>query len=115
MVRISSKRIDMEGGRIDRPILKDYNETLVGGAGGTTVTSSCDLDLSQGNAFNIILGPPGHGTDPCVFTFSNPTASGTACSFVLYLQQDSTGSRTASWPSSVIWPSGIAPTLTTTA
>ena len=29
--------------------------------------------------------------------------------------QDGTGSRTATWPASVKWPSGTAPTLTTTA
>jgi hypothetical protein len=31
------------------------------------------------------------------------------------IQQDSTGSRTITWPGSVRWPGGTAPTLTTTA
>ncbi|WP_322768416.1 hypothetical protein [Frankia sp. Cr1] len=31
------------------------------------------------------------------------------------LRQDGTGSRTVTWPSTVRWPSGTAPTLTTTA
>ena len=46
------------------------------------------------------------------FTFTAPTKPGT---FLLKLIQDSTGSRTATWPASVEWPGGTAPTLTTTA
>lgn len=34
---------------------------------------------------------------------------------VLTLRQDGTGSRTITWPSTVAWPDGTAPTLTTTA
>jgi hypothetical protein len=32
----------------------------------------------------------------------------------LVLTQDATGSRSATWPASVKWPGGVAPTLTTT-
>ena len=48
----------------------------------------------------------------CTFTF--PTAVAGKCIQVI-LRQDGTGSRTATWPSGVKWPSGTAPTLTTTA
>lgn len=34
---------------------------------------------------------------------------------VLFITQDGSGSRTVTWPSTVAWPSGSAPTLTTTA
>ena len=108
MVRISRSRIDLESGRIDRAVVKDYGETLVGTASGTNTGSGYEVDLDDGNVFNLIL------TANCTFTFSNPTASGTACSFVLYLKQDGTGSRTATWPASVVWPSATAPTLSTT-
>jgi len=51
-------------------------------------------------------------TDNCTFTFTAPSGP---CSLVLKLVQDGTGSRTVTWPSAVHWPSGVAPTLTTTA
>ncbi len=35
--------------------------------------------------------------------------------FSLIIQQDGTGSRTVTWFSGILWPSGTAPTLTTTA
>lgn len=51
-------------------------------------------------------------TAACTFTF--PTAAA-GKSFTLVLIQDATGSRTATWPASVKWAGGTAPTLTTTA
>jgi hypothetical protein len=51
-------------------------------------------------------------TGNCTYTF--PTvASGK--SFTLLQFQDGTGSRTVTWPATVKWPSGTAPTLTSTA
>ena len=52
-------------------------------------------------------------TGNCTFTFTSP--SGAVGNFMLRLVQDGTGSRTVTWPASVKWPSGTAPTLTTTA
>jgi hypothetical protein len=51
-------------------------------------------------------------TGNCTFTFPTPAAGK---SFTLTLVQDGTGSRTATWPASVLWPGGTTPTLTTTA
>lgn len=51
-------------------------------------------------------------TGNCTYTFTAPTYP---CSLVLRLVQDGTGSRLATWPATVKWPSGAAPTLTTTA
>ena len=48
----------------------------------------------------------------CTLTFPTPVAGR---SFTLTLKQDATGSRTVTWPASVVWPGGTAPTLTTTA
>lgn len=45
------------------------------------------------------------------FTFSNPVAG---ARYLLELTQDSSGSRTATWPT-IKWQGGSAPTLTTTA
>ena len=49
-------------------------------------------------------------TANCTFTFPTPVAGQ---SFMLLLRQDATGARTATWPASVLWPSGTAPTLST--
>ncbi len=46
------------------------------------------------------------------FTFSNPETGQIYCIKII---QDGTGSRTATWPSTVVWAGGSAPTLTTTA
>lgn len=51
-------------------------------------------------------------TDNCTYTFTAPTG---ATTMVLRLIQDGTGSRTATFPASVKWSGGTAPTLTTTA
>lgn len=48
----------------------------------------------------------------CTLTFPTPAAGK---SFTVVLIQDATGSRTVTWPVSVKWASGTAPTLTTTA
>lgn len=51
-------------------------------------------------------------TGNCVLTFPTPAAGG---QFTLLLKQDATGSRTVTWPSTVRWAGGTAPTLTATA
>jgi hypothetical protein len=88
-----------------RPKFKDISEVRVQANTG----AAYEIDLEAANVFELTL------TDDCTFTFSNPPASGTAGSFMAVLKQDGTGSRTATWPSSVYWPDGSAPTLTTTA
>ncbi len=47
------------------------------------------------------------------FTFSNAPKAGTLITIILV--QDGTGSRTVTWPATVKWSGGTAPTLTTTA
>ena len=101
-------------------IAKWQNQTLSGyaalpaGGGVETLsalgskTTTATINLANGNVFTVTLG--GNVT----FTFSGATAS-TACSFGLYITQDATGSRAATWPASVKWAGGIAPTLSTTA
>lgn len=88
-----------------RPKLKDYSEATVAANTG----ASYAIDLESGNWFELTL------TDNCVFTFSNPPASGSGGSFMLVLRQDGTGGRTTTWPASVKWAGGAAPDLTTTA
>lgn len=66
------------------------------------------INLASGNVVSATLS--GNTT----FTFTGATAS-TACSFGLYLTQDGTGNRTVTWPGSVKWAGGTAPTLSTAA
>ena len=66
--------------------------------------SSSDIDLSTANYFSKTIS----GTT--TFTVSNVPSSGTAESFVLDLTNG--GSASITWWSGVKWPSGTAPTLT---
>jgi hypothetical protein len=50
----------------------------------------------------------------CTITLPTLT-SGKACSLTVILRQDGTGGRTVTWPGSVSWISGTAPTLKTAA
>jgi hypothetical protein len=90
---------------MNRVKLKDYSETTVIANTGATYT----IDLESGNVFNLTL------TGNCTYTFSNPPASGSAGAFTLIQNQDGTGSRTVTWPASVEWAGGSAPTITSTA
>lgn len=51
-------------------------------------------------------------TGNCTFTITSPPQAGP---LTLWLIQDATGSRTVTWPATVKWAGGTAPTLTTTA
>lgn len=54
-------------------------------------------------------------TGNCVFVFTAPNIlNGNRVRLTLYLAQDGTGSRTATWPTTVRWSGSTAPTLTTT-
>lgn len=72
-------------------------------------SSPQNIDLSLGNEFQLTLG-----IAATTITFSNPPSAGRAMSFTIFLLQDATGSRTVTWPASVRWSDGVAPTLTTT-
>lgn len=88
---------------VTRPEIKDYAETVnpIGGTGGGTQ----DIDLTAGNVVSATVD-----TGENTFTFSNPSATGKACSFTLILTNG--GSQTVNWPASVDWAGGTAPTLT---
>ena len=73
----------------------------IGATGGGTQ----DIDLTLGNSVSATVD-----TSTNTFTFSNPTASGSMCGFVLTLTNG--GSQTVNWPASVDWASATAPTLT---
>jgi hypothetical protein len=70
---------------------------------GTTET----IDLTAGNVHDVTL------TDDCTFTFAS-VAAGRARSFTLLLRQGASPPHLATWPGSVVWAGGVAPTLSTT-
>ena len=82
---------------VTRPVLKDYGETKVAMAANA-------VDLSLGNVQTYTLS--GNQT----LTFTNPPATGTSGSFTLLVTNG--GSATLTWPTSVDWAGGSAPSLT---
>lgn len=65
------------------------------------------VNLSNGSAQTVTL--TGNWTP------SAWPAATAGMGFILYVKQDATGGRTVTWPASVKWPAGVAPTLTATA
>jgi len=68
--------------------------------------ASKTIDWGNGQQQKLTL------TANCTLTFTAPDGPGT---FSLRLIQDATGNRTVTWPASVKWPGGTAPTLSTAA
>jgi len=90
--------------QVQRPYFLDIAETVnaIGGTGGGTQ----DIDITAGNVVTATVD-----TSTNTFTFSNASATGRSCSFVLILTNG--GSQTVNWPGSVDWAAATAPTLTT--
>lgn len=64
-----------------------------------------DVDLSLGTYFSKTI------SGATTLTFSNPPASGLAIGFAVEINGDGSA---ITWPASVKWPAGTAPTATTT-
>lgn len=71
--------------------------------GATVAMAAADVDLSQGSVFTVTISAA------TTLTFSNVPA-GKAATFNLIITNG--GAATVTWPSSVKWASGTAPTLT---
>jgi hypothetical protein len=91
------------GGTITSPVINDgyTEETAV-----ANTSTAYTIDLANGSVQYLTL------TGNCTYTFPTPVAGK---SFILVQKQDGTGSRTVTWPASVKWPGGTAPTITSTA
>lgn len=86
---------------LTNPTVTNYVETPFSANSSTAIT----LALTNGTVQIITL--TGNAT------ITMPTAT-SGKSFILFLKQDATGSRTVTW-STVKWPGGTAPTITSTA
>jgi hypothetical protein len=89
------------GQPLTNPAVTNYTETAFTANSSTAIT----LALTNGTVQIITLT----GTA----TITMPTATA-GKSFILFLKQDGTGSRTVTW-TTVKWPGGTAPTITSTA
>jgi len=69
--------------------------------------ASTAIDWNNGNTQSLTLS-----ATPTTITFANGQDGGR---YTLIIKQDGTGSRTITWPATVRFPDGAAPTLTTTA
>ena len=72
-----------------------------------TSAASVTIDMADSNHFSCTMA---HN-----ITFANPTNITAGQTGSIFLTQDGTGSRTASWGTYWDWAGGTAPTLTTTA
>jgi hypothetical protein len=86
---------------LSNPTVTNYVETPFSANSSTAIT----LDLANGTVQIITL--TGNAT------ITMPTAT-SGKSFIMFLKQDATGSRTVTW-STVKWAGGTAPTITSTA
>lgn len=71
----------------------------------TTGDGTTTIDWRLGNDFYFTFGSSND-----TFTFTAPTKP---CHLTLVLKQHATGGKTATWPNTVKWPAGTAPTLST--
>ena len=86
---------------LTNPTVTNYVETAYSANSSTAIT----LALTNGTVQIITL------TGNATITMPSAVAGK---SFIMYLKQDATGSRTVTW-STVAWPGGTAPTITATA
>lgn len=86
-----------------RPIFRGFYDTPATYSGTGTVT----IDLALSNEHRVQIG-----AGNITLAFNNAQIGQ---KFIINLTQDGTGSRTVTWPGTVKWAGGTAPTITTTA
>lgn len=93
-------------GIADLATIKNYKEVY------TTATISSNiltLNLNNGNIFSVLLN-----SNILTITISNIPSSTHSVSITIIFTADGTA-RAVNWPNTVIWPSGNAPSITSTA
>ena len=88
-------------------VVQSYNETYQSVSSSSNTTT---INCETGNVFASTL------SENTTFEFTNPPANNTAYGFSLKIVQDASASGyTVTWPTTIDWPSGNTPTLTSTA
>lgn len=91
---------------LQRSTLKDYCEVT---SSPTISSGTLTVDLDVANVFNVALN-----ANITTLTISNTrSTSNTSSGFTIIFTADGT-QRTITWPGSVKWPGGTAPTMTST-
>ena len=104
-INVSGSELINASRRITNPVLLGYTETV--NAVGNTIAATT-INIANGNAVTATLAANTQ------FTFNVGTLTG-AIAFTLFLTNDATAGRSITWPLTVRWQDGIAPTRTTTA
>ena len=92
--------INMTDNHVTRPKLKDFSYDVLDHG---TILSNTAINLENGNVQSATIG------NSITLSFISPIASGDASTFLLELFD--AGSHTVTFPASVDWPGGSAPTL----
>ena len=96
---------NLQDNELIRAKLRDYSETV---SSPTISAGTLVLNLETSNIFTVSLNAA-----ITTLTISNPPASGSGGSFTLIFTADGTA-RAVTWPASIKWAGGTAPTLTST-
>jgi hypothetical protein len=101
----SSATLKMADNIVERPEIKDFSITH---SALTQSAATVDLDLTTANSFSFTL------TQNATITLSNPPATGNFGQITVEITQDGGGGAyEVAWPTSVTWPGGTAPTIST--
>lgn len=107
IIQTFTAALEMSDQELRRPLLVDYaikHNSISSSAGTLTI------DLTTGNSFVTTLTE-----NITTVTISNPPITGKYGQFVIKIIQDGAGGAfTVTFPASVIWPGGAAPTVTVT-
>lgn len=96
-----SGELNIQDNLLTRPYIKDYAESHVASTG---VSGTKTLDITTGNVFDLTL------SGATTLAFSNPAASGRACSMTVIIRMPST-LYAVTYPSSVKWDGDKVPEL----
>lgn len=96
---------NLQDNELIRAKIRDYSETV---SSPTISSGTLTLNLETSNIFTVSLNAA-----ITTLTISNPPASGSGGSFTLIFTADGTA-RAVTWPASIKWAGGTAPTLTST-
>jgi hypothetical protein len=94
--------LDMAGFEITEPVLTAAGELEVENS---AATGAVDLDYAEGNVHTLTL------VGDTTLSFINAPPTGVAAALTIVLEQDVTGGHTVTWPGSLLWAGGAAPTL----
>lgn len=99
--------INMADQELIRALLKDYSLVSTSPSSSSGVLN---FAYTNGNVFEVELDE-----NVSSVTFSGLPSSGSYAEILIKFTQDGTGSRTVTWPASVLWPGGTPPVITATA